>query len=282
MALALGAYDQSTTAYLPSVQCQIYSWCFPVWQPFVTSINMGAFGQTNGVNANFAVYTNACKAYIDKLATFATNSQSKLFISASAGGYANTNLLFDNVRYGFNYPWCDSGGCFPQFGSTISSAVSTLESTNSYGTHITYVDGIEDGSLPSEPPHMTNAVNVASYMSWGAHSLLTAQYATDTQIRWQGSSGWYLIETIESFNGQPGAGVGDFFQWFSSGAFGGTNYSNTPVGAVTHVDEPGFDGINVPATYFGLWISGKNFACCAWVSHVTGELQVVGDPFTIR
>ena len=60
-----------------------------------------------------------------------------------------------------------------------------------------------------------------------------------------------------------GAGQGDFFMWFSAPAFGGTNYSNTPVGAVTHTDEPGLDYVNDAALYFGLWASGKNFALLA-------------------
>ena len=60
----------------------------PGWQPLVTAINM------NG--------TNDCIAYIDKLKSFASNSPGKLNISASAGGYGNTNYYFDDteINYG--------------------------------------------------------------------------------------------------------------------------------------------------------------------------------------
>jgi hypothetical protein len=71
--------------------------------------------------------------------------------------------------------------------------------------------------------------------------------------------------------------------WFSSGAFGGANYSNTPVGAVSTVDEPYTLGASNPQIYFGLWAAGKNFAHCAWnsrnVSGMQQPFQAVGDPF---
>ena len=272
----------------PSVQYQLSTQTTLGWQPFVTGINMGELIDIGGVN--YGIYTNACKAYIDKLEFFGTNySSGKLAISASAGGYGNTNLLFDNVRYGSDWAWCP-GACYPSpiFGGFISNTVNTLQAMNLPDISITYVDGLEVGSASSQPPHITNAVNVAGYMSWGEHSLLTGQYATTTnptnRVWWQGNSSWYLIETIESFNGQPGAGQGDFFQWFSAGAFGGTNYANTPIGVVTHVDEPGFQYVNNASLYFGLWASGKNFGVCGWVSRRTrtDRFQAVGDPFVTR
>lgn len=75
---------------------------------------------------------------------------------------------------------------------------------------------------------------------------------------------------------------GHFTQWFSSMAFGGTNYENTPVGAVCHTDEPGAGGVNNAATYFGSWAQGKSFALCAWNSRNTMYFQAVGDPFVRR
>lgn len=95
---------------------------------------------------------------------------------------------------------------------------------------------------------------------------------------------WWIIQTVKSFNGQPGARQGEFFQWFSAAAFGGSAYSNTPVGAVTHVDEPN-GGRNDPYFYFGLWEGQKCFAICAWNSQLTtpaDKLQVVGDPFVTK
>ena len=62
----------------------------------------------------------------------------------------------------------------------------------------------------------------------------------------------------------------------------GTNYSNTPVGAVTYTDEPDLPGVNSPSIYFGLWESGKSFAICSWASRNTPRFQAAGDPFIIK
>ena len=102
-------------------------------------------------------------------------------------------------------------------------------------------------------------------------------------LEWGGNSGWWIIETVESFNGQPcGGGMSNFYMWFSTSAFGGANYSNTPVGAVTYVDEPGRPGVNDASLYFGLWEAGKNFGICAWYSARTSSFQAVGDPFVAK
>ena len=74
-------------------------------------------------------------------------------------------------------------------------------------------------------------------------------------------------------------GQGDYFMWFGKTAFGSTNYDNTPVGPVTHTDEPGVSGITSPRTYLGFWAAGKNAAICAWAARVTAFFQAVGDPF---
>ena len=75
-------YDINSGFNDPYIQTTEY---FPTWNPFVTSINMNGTGGTND-----------CIAYIDKLANMASNySPGTLFISATAGGYGNTNWYFD-------------------------------------------------------------------------------------------------------------------------------------------------------------------------------------------
>ncbi len=143
--------------------------------------------------------------------------------------------------------------------------------------------------------HITVGLNNAGYISYGAHSSLVIYYtnndgalsscfATNGFPQWSGNSGWWIIETVESYNGQRlnNADQSNFIQWFSSIAFGGTNYSNTPVGAVCHVEEPGLSGVNDASIYFGLWAAGKNFAICAWQSRLTPFFQAVGDPFVTK
>src|SRR5258705_3623192 len=106
-------------------------------------------------------------------------------------------------------------------------------------------------------------------MSWGSHSALFNEYPKNRTVVWHGSSSWWIIETPESFNGRRDTGQGNFTQWFSRYAFGSTNYENTPVGAVSHTEEPSLVGINDPVRYFGYWNRGKTFASCAWNSKNT-------------
>jgi hypothetical protein len=99
-------------------------------------------------------------------------------------------------------------------------------------------------------------------------------------VQWSANSDWWLIQTIESFNGDRYvANYSNITLWYQSNAFAGTQYANTPVGAVSNTDEPGLTGNNNSAIYFGLWASEKNFAICAWNSRLTTWFQAVGDPF---
>ena len=90
---------------------------------------------------------------------------------------------------------------------------------------------------------------------------------------------------MDSYNGQRGTFQAGFLLWFSTNSLGGTNYSNTPVGAVTTVDEPSQQGKVSPSVYYGYWASGKCFANTAWAAQVVGNgnagtlFQAVGDPF---
>jgi len=128
------------------------------------------------------------------------------------------------------------------------------------------------------------AVNVTGKpdVTWGASSALGGQYPINGNVKWIGTNRWWIIETVESFNGQREYGAGMFIKWFSSNAFGGTNYSNTPVGALSFVEEPRIPGVSDAGTYFGLWAAGKNFAIAAWNSRRTAYFQAVGDPLVKR
>jgi hypothetical protein len=255
-----------------SVQYQLRYWTAPGWEPFVSSINMNNLADAGeSTNFNSSDGTNDCIAYIDKLASIGSNySTGQLILSASEVGYGNANWYFDDIV----------PGGVANFFSPAVAAVTNISTTAS----VTYTNG------PFEAPaeHITNASNVAGFGSWGVHGYFlnnqgqwtNAGYATNGYIRFTGQSGWYIIETAESFNGQRGTSQGSFLDWYASNAFGGTNYSNTPVGAVSHVEEPGLGGLNSPSVFFGDWAAGRIFSHCAWNSANTPYLQVIGDPFT--
>ena len=247
----------------PSVTYRLYSQ-YPGTPAFMNYINAGTLAD--------------CKAYVDKLAYFGTNfSPGKVLISASSHRYGNTNYALDNVRHGSGYPDDETGG-----GATVSTATNGLLANGVLPGAIIYYDGVETrtNGIPTNLPHLTNATNVAGYICWGEHSSLGQTYAVDGTVKWGTNSAWWIIETIESFNGQRQqvSPMGNFIQWFSTNAFGGTNYSNTPVGAATHVEEP-YGGVETSAVYLGLWAAGKNFSICAWNARNTPYFQAVGDPF---
>lgn len=221
------------------------------WQPFITHINM------NG--------TNDCIGYINKLAYIGTNySPRKLIISASASGYGNTNYYIDD-------------GNNQNYGVFGISAVSGILNENPTATVI-YSNNVDNGVAS----HIITGVNVAGYFCWGAHSTLGSNYPLG-YVNWTGNNAWWIIETAESFNGQRyESHQCNYIKWFSPNAFGGTNYSNTPNGAVSNTDEPNESGLNNPSVYFGLWAYGKNFAICAWVSRNTPYFQAVGDPLIVQ
>jgi hypothetical protein len=114
-------------------------------------------------------------------------------------------------------------------------------------------------------------------MSWGNNGGLGGDYANNGLVTFTGASGWYIIQTIESFNGQRVTFQGNFIDWFSPNAFGALNYLNTPVGGVTHVEEPSLGGIN-SSTYWRYWGEGRTFGIAAWNSWGTPHYQAVGDP----
>lgn len=220
----------------------------------------------NHINANNLA---DCEAYVDKVAYMGTNySPGKLIISASVTGYANTNYVLDDVKN----IYCGD--------NTVANATNGLAAAGVSSLAISYLNGCE---TTNNLPHITSSTNVAGYISWGSHSSLGGNYAINPAIRWSGNSGWWIIETVESFNGiRGGFGQGNFTQWFSSNAFGGTNYSNTPIGAAGHTEEPGLSGVENSAIYFGLWASEKNFAICSWNSRNTPYFQAIGDPLVTK
>jgi hypothetical protein len=212
--------------------------------------------------------TTDCEAYINKLQSMGSNLPGRLFLSGAAGGIGNNNYYFDDSR---STPFVS----YPNLGSGAMSGVLAANPSAS----VTYTNVTPDSALAN---HITNGLNVAGYLCWGTHSILSTNYATNNSLVWNGNNGWWIIRTVESFNGDRTAnGFGNFLSWFSPNAFGGMNYGNTPVGAVSYVDEPYVPG-TLDQVYFGLWESGKAFASCAWNSTANPYPQNVGDPFVSK
>jgi hypothetical protein len=157
--------DGSTVFWSPSYYLHTAA---PGMKPFVTCINLRT--------------TNDCAAYIDKLRYFGTNySPGKLSISASKGEYGGTNYFFDDA---LNELFLTNGVTGVMTAGVPASAITYVPPTASYSQHV------------------FSGTNVAGYSSWGQHAGLGGGYATNGLITFSGASCWYIIETIESFNGQ--------------------------------------------------------------------------------
>jgi alpha-tubulin suppressor-like RCC1 family protein len=239
----------------PSLQYELHT-ALPTWSPFITSINMNGAGGTND-----------CIGYINRLTNMAGTNQT-LFISATVAQRGNTNWYFDDAQGAYSY--------IP-IGFEATEGVESNGVPSSAVTYTPFTNAV----------HITRGTNVAGYFTWGVNGGLTNTYATDGTISFSGSKQWYLIATAESFNGQRITGQGNFLDWCSGNAFGGTSYSNTPIAAISHVDEPDAYADNA-YNYFGFWASGKCFAIAAWVGQVGTYpaqgvsdfwFQAVGDPF---
>jgi hypothetical protein len=226
--------------------------------------------------------TNDCIGYIDKLEYFGTNySPGKLLISGCLGGYSNTNIIIDNIRYGSGYGKYD----YSSSGSFMQSFSNFLSQSGVLSDQLFYFDGLETitNGVSYNLQHGTGMTNVCAYISWGSHSSLGSSYPNDGEVQWKGDSRWWIIETFESYNGfrdNSTTGQATFLKWFTSDAFGGSNYSGTPVGAVSHTDEP-FSSLN-DYRYFCFWLANRSFGVSSWMSRKTTFFQSVGDPLIKR
>jgi hypothetical protein len=225
--------------------------------PFVP---MNFLGTTCLVTAlNMAALADA-EAYIDKVAGMYTGD---VIISAEAAGRTNSSYYLDDTRDAIYQ------------GSPQARPFRDVILGQDPNANVTY----------SSNAVISAGSNVNGYAGWGTHNaVFVAAYPTNSSVVWSGSSNWWIIETFESYNGQRDAAYpyreppqGDVEEWFAGNAWGGTNYTNTPAGAVSHVEEPGLGGVNGP-TYMSLWEAGYLFSECAWASKNTPCFQAVGDP----
>jgi hypothetical protein len=142
--------------------------------------------------------------------------------------------------------------------------------------------------FPPPDAHIYSATNVATYHCWGGHAVFLGPYPpffnVNGTVQFYGESSWYVMTTLESYNGRlADPTLSCFGRWFSANSFSGTNYSylNTPVGAAGNADECSCDPD--PKILFSLWAQGKNLAICTWNSMPSHQFPVaVGDPFTRR
>jgi peptidoglycan hydrolase-like protein with peptidoglycan-binding domain len=209
---------------------------------------------------------DATKAYIDKLKSMYDRMPVKnIVISAEGTGQQGTNYYFEDTN---NIPEAAMGNARRDAVLVVNPSAPVTVAGDSV-------------------PYISSANDVAGYFSWGFNSRYfngvghPKTYSVDGSVVFTGKSNWFLMETVESYNGLWDSYQGDFTDWFSANAFGGTNYSHTPAGAVVHVDEPYAGGINSPS-YFQCWEKRHLFIDCAWGSLMTAFMAPHGDPWITK
>jgi hypothetical protein len=221
--------------------------------PFVATNFLGTTCLVTSLN--MATLADA-EAYIDKVASMYTGD---VIVSARAAGSTNHNYYIE--RY----------DAYPPTWTALQQAI--------------VAQGSNGDMIVSPSNVITNGPDVAGYYTSGIYNLVFGPtYATDRSVVWSGNSAWWIIITSESFNGTRDCQSdqqGCVKRWFASSAWGGTNYANTPVGAVSHVEEPALQGWN-DATFFSLWEEGFLFSECAWASRRNTAMQAIGDPLVRR
>lgn len=216
------------------------------------------------------------QAYIDKIKDIYDGmAVPNIIVSASENNQGGDSYYLDDS---------DRIHSFSKPGNDARLAI--LEENPS--ANITYSgDPADTNPTPDQNDNITSASNVSGYSTWGRNADLGGNYANDGTVTFTGNSNWYIIRTIESFNGRRSTFQENIQGWFASNAFGGTSYANTPVFAVSHTEEPFLSGVN-DGEFFGMWeaedTSGPAFLAieAAWSSRNTPYFQCLGDPLVKR
>lgn len=243
---------------------------FPGTSFLVTRMDMGSLAAT--------------EAYINKLvAMYNAMATPAIAISAAGAGLGGTNYIFDDMAVSAYTGILNAQDDY----ACISNAFGTAPNYNKISTSRCSFQG-NGASTP-----ITSAADLKGYFSWGVHNgVFGGNYPADGTLSFSGKSNWYLVATVESFNGIINSGQGWFGEWFSATGGGGTSYSRTPIGMSCQTDEPSVAGIANQA-FFCNWELGMNFAMCAWGSrnapngspyattNGTGGFMAVGDPLVV-
>ena len=231
----------------------------------VTSLNMNTLADT--------------QAYIDKLKTIYDGmGSSTLIISAEENGQGGDSYHLDDTSRIYSYS------------RPASLARAAILEQDAGATITLSGDGGDTDPTPDQTSHIISAANVSGYSTWGANGGQGGDYSNgggSFPVTFSGQSNWYIIRTIESYNGRRSTFQGNVTDWFKTNAFGGTSYSNTPAFAVSHVEEPYLSGVN-DGEFFGMWATddsaGSKFLAieAGWSSRNTPYFQCAGDPLITR
>jgi hypothetical protein len=211
----------------------------------------------------------ATRAYIQKIKTmYEAMPSPNIIVSADSAGLGGSTYFFDEVRN-------------PGYSAIFQIAKSNSDLASASYSNVPLARRVYISGVAGTNPHVARGGDVLGYESWGVNGGMPSTYPNDRTVVFTGKSNWYLVKTVESWNGIIASGQGNFEQWFSSTTGGGWHYARTPVGMACHTDEPFVSGIE-GSMYMCNWEAGLLFSECAWSSRRTKFFMAVGDPLVKR
>jgi len=248
------------------------------------------FAQTFLVTHIFADNTADVSGYIHKI-----TGHSRADGVYLRGTGTNTGALFSSATrpesYGDNY--------FLQVARMASGHFTGL---NDLIVHQTAADWLVRTTYAANRPQITGT-NINMFLGWGIHTNDSnawpwgqIQQTSNTPL--SGDNNWFIISHQESYGAQNRAvvpyGAPSYksywfmppYKQFASDAYGGEDYSNVPVGWLSHILEPGRMYWTDSTRAYQMWISGEPFINVAqagatepraWRSDY-GKV-IIGDPF---
>lgn len=207
----------------------------------------------------------AVKNYIDKVRT-AHPGGSQLFVYA-------------NRRYGEEY-WLDDNRQNPTYTAFPKAAgYRTALLAENAGVELNYF-------LDDVDAVMQDASAVKGLVTWGSHSdevplpMSQGQWMSGgaNGLRFAGLSNWYLLTTVESYNGRRGTSFNGIAYCFKADVFGGSAYQFTPAGFVASTEEQTVNGVPYQ-NLFAHWDRGWGLNEVSWANRTTDHFVVYGYPF---
>jgi hypothetical protein len=211
----------------------------------------------------------ATRAYIQKIKMmYEAMSSPSVIVSADSAGLGGSTYFLDEVRNS-------------AYSSIFQIAKSNSDLASASYSNVPLARRLYVSGVAGTNAHISRAGDVLGYESWGVNGGMPSTYPNDRTVVFTGKSNWYLVKTVESWNGIIASGQGNFEQWFSSTTGGGWHYTRTPIGMACHTDEPFVSGIE-GSMYMCNWEAGLLFSECAWSSRRTKFFMAVGDPLVKR
>jgi len=205
----------------------------------------------------------ATMAYLDKLDDIKdAGGLSGVVMSVSDASMSGDHWYFDEKRTLTSYP------------NVLADDVSQIQ-----------VEGIDAGDITyqssSTGTPTTMFASPAFIAHWGLYTH-GVEYPQLSGLTITGNTGGWFGFSVESYSMVYGhSSHGDPTDFFAEDAFGGTAYSNTPLGWSGHTAEPYLSGVP-NYCYARSLAAGWTFAEAAWAGQSTSKILAVGYPYLER